>query len=374
MTGSIRLGRIFGIPITIHYTWFIVFALITLSLATHYFPSRYPFWSSALYWVMGVVTSLLFFLSVLAHELAHSLVSRLQGIPVQRITLFLFGGVASIVKEAATPLGEFLMALAGPVSSLIIATFFGALWLVTRFIIKIEPIVAISAYLGLINVSLALFNLIPGFPLDGGRLLRSFLWGITGDYRQATRIAIGMGRAVAMLFIIGGVAWAISGRWLDGIWLAFIGWFLENAASQSYRLLITREALRGVKVGELMSRECPVVAPSTSLEELVYKYILPQSRRCFFVHDGERMQGMVTMHHLKQVPQAQWGSVTVEEVATPLQELAWVSVGDDALEVLELMDEKDVNQMPVMESGQLVGIIRRDHLLHFIRTRLELGI
>jgi len=374
MTGSIKLGKVFGIPITIHYTWFIVFALVTLSLATHYFPSRYPLWGNWVYWFMGVLTSLLFFLSVLVHELAHSLVSRIQGIPVERITLFLFGGVASIVKEAATPLGEFLMALAGPLSSLAIAFGFGALWLLGRFILKIQALAALSSYLGLINLSLAVFNLIPGFPLDGGRLLRSFVWGITGDYRRATHIAIGIGRAIAMLFIIGGLGWAISGHWLDGIWLAFIGWFLENAASQSYRQLITREALRGVKVGELMSRECPIVPPSLSLEELVYNYILPQSKRCFFVHDGEKMLGMITLHNLKRIPRERWAVTRVDNILTPLFNIIWVSAEEDALKVLEMMDEKDVNQMPVMERGHIVGIIRRDHLLHFIRTRLELGI
>ncbi len=373
MSGSIRLGKIFGIPVDIHYTWFIIFVLVTLTLSTQYFPRRYE-WPTMCYWTMGVITSLLFFASVLLHELAHSLISRLQGIPVHRITLFLFGGVASITREAATPLGEFLMALAGPATSMVIAVFFGSLWLLTRYILRSGPLAAITGYLGLINLSLALFNLIPGFPLDGGRLLRSFLWGVTGDYRRSTQIAIGFGRSIAMLFIIGGVAWAITGHWLDGIWLAFIGWFLENAASQSYRSLITREALRGVQVGELMSRECPLVPPSVSLNELVNDYILPQSRRCFFVHDGTRMQGMVTLHHLKQVPKSRWDDVLVSEVATPFEEVTKVSASEDALKALELMDEKDVNQMPVVENGEVVGMIRRDNLLHFIRTRLELGI
>jgi len=372
MTSSFKLGRIFGIPIAVNYTWFIIFVMITLSLATYYFPSRYPYWGSSLYWALGILTSLLFFASVLIHELAHSLVSKAQGIPVHRITLFLFGGVASIAREAASPLGEFIMALAGPVSSLIVAFGFGVLWIVGR--ILSEPLAALAGYLALINLSLALFNLIPGFPLDGGRLLRSFIWGVTGNYRRATEVAINLGRVVALLFILGGLGWAVSGHWADGLWLAFIGWFLENAATQSYRQMVTREALRGVTVGELMSRECPLVPPSISLEQLVYDYILPRSLRCFFVSEGDEMRGLVTMHHIKGIPREKWAVVTVESVMTPIRLLTKARVNDDALEILEKMDEEDINQMPVMEGDRLVGLIRRDHLLHFIRTRLELGI
>jgi len=374
LVGSIRLGKIFGIPIMVHYTWFIVFTLIALSLSTQYFPSRYPDWSHWMYWAMGIATGLLLFISVLIHELAHSFISTLQGIPVQRITLFLFGGVASISRESATPLGEFLMALSGPIISLVIAAGFGFLWLISHFILKIQTLAALSSYLGIINLSLALFNLIPGFPLDGGRLLRSFLWGITGNYRKATEIAITAGRAIAFLFIIGGIAWAITGHWLDGIWLAFIGWFLDNAASQSYRQLVSRETLRGVKVRELMSQECPVIPSSLTLDNLVYNYILPHSTRCFFVREGEKLRGMVTLHHLKLIPQAKWPSVTVAEILTPLEKLLKVGPEDDALDALELMVENDVNQMPVVEGEEVLGLIRRDHLLQFIRTRLELGI
>ncbi len=374
MVGSIRLGKVFGIPILVHYTWFIVFALIALSLSTQYFPSRYPDWSHWMYWAMGIATGLLLFISVLIHELAHSLLSIFQGIPVQRITLFLFGGVASISKESTTPLGEFLMALAGPVTSLIIAGGFGFLWLVSRFVFNIQILAALSSYLGIINLSLALFNLIPGFPLDGGRLLRSFLWGVTGNYRKATELAITAGRAIAFLFIVGGLAWAITGHWLDGIWLAFIGWFLDNAAAQSYRQIMSKEALRGVKVRELMSPECSIVPASTTLNDLVYNYILPHSTRCFFVKEGERLKGMVTLHNLKLVPQAKWPSVTVAEITIPLEKLLKVKADDEALDALELMVENDVNQMPVVEGEEIVGLIRRDHLLQFIRTRLELGI
>lgn len=374
MVGSIRLGKIFGIPIMVHYTWFIVFTLIVLSLSTQYFPSRYPDWSQWMYWTMGIATGLLLFLSVLVHELAHSLLSSLQGIPVQRITLFLFGGVANISRESATPLGEFLMALAGPAVSLLISAIFGFLWLFAKFILKIQALAALSAYLGVINLSLALFNLIPGFPLDGGRLLRSFLWGITGNFRKATEIAITAGRIIAFAFIVGGIAWALTGHWLDGLWLAFIGWFLDNAATQSYRQLMSKETLKGVKVRELMSRECPTVHASLTINDLVYNYVLPHSTRCFFVQEGEKLMGMVTLHNLKLVPQAKWSSVKVEEILTPLEKLLKVSPDDDALDALELMVENDVNQIPVVEGERVVGLIRRDHLLQFIRTRLELGI
>jgi len=372
MEASLRLGRLFGIPLELSYTWFFVFAMVTLSLAMYYFPSHYPLWPPATYWLVGLATSLFFFASVVAHELAHSLVARAKGIPVRSITLFIFGGVASIAREAKKPADELVMALVGPLTSVALAALFGSLWLLTRGIN--QPLAALARYLGWINLSLALFNLIPGFPLDGGRVLRSIVWGITGDLRWATRLASLVGQGVAALFIIVGLGMSVAGRWADGLWLIFIGWFLENAAVRSYRQLVLRQALRGVTVAEVMSRDCIAVPSDMTLTRLVYDYLLGTGRRCFFVTDEGRLRGLLTVHNVKGIPQPRWDEVTVAQAMTPYDALKKVSPQDEALAVLERMDEEDVNQMPVVEEGRLVGLIGRDRLLHFVRTRLELGL
>lgn len=372
MNASLRLGKLFGIPLELSYTWFFIFAMVTLSLATYYFPSNYPLWSPTAYWLVGLATSLLFFASVVAHELAHSLVARARGIPVRSITLFIFGGVASITREARQPGGELLMALVGPLASVVLAGLFGALWLLTRGVS--QPLAALARYLGWINLSLALFNLIPGFPLDGGRVLRSIIWWLTGDIRQATRLASLVGQGVAALFIIVGLGMTVTGRWANGLWLIFIGWFLENAAVRSYQQLVLRQALKGVTVAEVMSRDCVTVPAKTTLTRLVYDYLLDTGRRCFFVADEGKLRGLLTVHNVKGVPQSRWDEVTVAQAMVPYDALKKASPRDDALDVLERMDEEDINQMPVVEEGRLVGLVGRDRLLHFVRTRLELGL
>ncbi len=372
MGRSIRIGKLFGIPIGINYTWFLIFGMVTFFLATAYFPARYPNWSPALRWAVGLATSLLFFASVVGHELAHSLVARASGIPVKSITLFIFGGVATISREASKPLTELIMAAAGPVSSLLIAAFFGLVWLVGRGIS--EPVAALGSYLAEINLILAVFNLIPGFPLDGGRIFRALAWALTGNFSGATRIASWVGQVIAVLMIFGGLVIAFQGDWGNGLWLAFIGWFLDNAAVQTYRQTMLREALRGLTAGDVMDCNCPQVDDATSLDELVHNHILRQSRRCFLITDGGRLRGMVTMHNIKGVPKDRWATTTVAQVMTPFDGLKTVDVHEEANRVLELMDEEDINQMPVVDGGQLVGLIGRDNLLHFIRTRAELGI
>ena len=250
MRSSLRLGKIFGIPIGINYTWFIVFALVTMSLATGYFPSRYNDWGTATYIGIGVLTSVLFFLSVVLHELAHSVVALAWGIPVKSITLFIFGGVASIGREPERPLAEFLIAIVGPISSLLLALGFGILWLAGQFL-NFTPLTGLGFYLATVNLSLALFNMIPGFPLDGGRVFRSVAWALTGDMNRATRWAAKTGRVIAVLMIVGGGVMFLMGNWSSGLWLAFIGWFLDNAASQSAQQVWIREALEGYTAGSI---------------------------------------------------------------------------------------------------------------------------
>ncbi len=373
MGNAFNLGRVFGIQFRLHYTWFIIFILITTSLSWQLFPSSYPDWSLLLYWVIGIVTSLLFFASVVAHELAHSLVGRANGIPIKSITLFIFGGIAQMTKEAARPGAEFKMAAAGPACSLVIGGLFALLWLFTRG--TIEPIAAMAYWLAYINVALAVFNLIPGFPLDGGRVFRSILWQLSGNYKRSTRIATRVGQGVGYLFILGGILIMFVLRdWLSGLWLAFIGWFLENAASASYRQAQWREALYGFTVSQAMTSDCPVVPPSTTVDQLVQEHILTSGHHSFLVADEGRLMGILTLHNIKTVSQQNWGVTQVKEVMTPVDRLKIAHPDQDALSILEQMDEASINQMPVVSESRVIGLIARDNLIRFLHIRSRLGV
>ena len=376
MGSAFNVGKLFGIQFKLHYTWFIIFVLVTVSLSWQYFPFVYHDWSPLLYWVLGIVTSLLFFASVLAHELAHSLVSRINGIPVKSITLFIFGGMAQITREAARPGDELKMAAAGPACSLVIGGLFALLWLFTRGVI--EPIAAIAFWLAWINVVLAVFNLIPGFPLDGGRVFRSLLWRFTGNYSRSTRIATRVGQGVGYLFILGGifiVFWHPLGlSWFNGIWLAFIGWFLENAASSSYRQSKWRDALHGFSASQVMTTDNPVVPSDITVSQLVQDYIFTSGYRFFIIADEGLLEGILTLDNIKSVSQQRWNATLVREIMTPVDQLKVAHPDQDALSILEQMDESDINQIPVVSGGRVIGLIARDNLIRFLRIRSELGL
>ena len=372
MNNSFQIGKIAGISIRIDYTWFIVFALVALSLGGSQFPNMRPGWSPALYWIMGAITAILFFASVLAHELAHSLVSKSRGVPVESITLFIFGGVARIKEEPKGPGGEFWMALAGPATSVGIGLAFGVLYYAIRQ--TGSPIALLARWLFYVNLIVAIFNMIPGFPLDGGRILRSIIWKITGDIRKSTRVASTVGKVVAYSFILWGVWMLISGNRFNGIWMAFIGWFLLNAASSSYRQLEIREMLRGVKVREIMTTDCPRIPKNLAIKDLVDDHIFRTTRRCFPVVDNDHISGIITLHNIKEVPKEKWETTKIEEVMTNLNELRIVHPDDDLYNVMQQMTEDGVNQLPVIENEQLVGMIARDNLLGFMNARSELGV
>ena len=373
MKSSLQIGKILGIPIGINYTWFIVFALVTLSLTTGYFPSRYAGWNQAGYWGVGLLTSLLFFASVLLHELAHSVVALRWGVPVKSITLFIFGGVANISREPDRPLAEFLIAIAGPVSSLLLALGFGLLWL-TGQSVGWAPLAALGLYLGGINLSLALFNLLPGFPLDGGRVFRSLVWAWTGNMNRATRWAAATGRAVAMLMIVGGGILILTGNWSSGLWLAFIGWFLESAASQSAQQAWVREALEGYTAGDFAASGCQAVDSNMPLDWVVRDYVLSQGQSCFVVTEGEQAQGVATLGQIQQVPRQRWGWTPVRQIMTPLSNLTPVRAGEAAYSVLERMMAEGQSLLPVVDGNRFLGLVRRENLLRFAQTRTSLGV
>jgi len=370
MRTSFTMGRLFGIPIRINYTWFLIIILMTLSLSLAELPAVAPGFPAWLYWPVGVLGSLLFFGSVLAHELAHSLVARAQGTPVRDITLFLFGGVSSIEAESENPLKEILMAGVGPATSLVLALAFALLFWVFR------PLNALVSgfflLLTLVNGWLAIFNLLPGLPLDGGRVLRAVIWQTSGNYRLSTRIAATTGRVISFLLIGGGILWTFSGGF-SGLWLALIGWFMDNAATQSYKQVILQDLLRGVTVADLMTPECARIPPGLSVATLVDGYVLHQGGRCFLVVEGDILAGMVTMHNIRGLPRERWPDTRVGEIMVPAQELVLAHPNEDAWKVLRRMDERNVNQLPVEENGRLIGLIARENLLRYVRAKAELG-
>jgi Zn-dependent protease len=370
LTEGISIGKAFGIPLRLHYSWFIVFVLITWSLAYN-FLHAYSHWGLVISIVAGVVTSLLFFGSVLAHELLHSLVAQAAGIPIHSITLFIFGGVSQMVEEPKKPQVEFRMALAGPLTSLVLGGIFLAIWYWLGDMS--EFIKAICFWLGWINIALAAFNLVPGFPLDGGRVLRSLLWWQSQDLRRATRIASNVGRVIGFLLIFIGIALIFFGNWINGLWLAFIGWFLENAASSSYHQVALQDILKGHRVSELMTRDCPTIPPQLTIQQLVNEQILTSGRRCFPVVQNDRVLGLITIHDIKGVPREQWHTKTAGEVMTPFANLKSVSPDEDLATVLKILTEQNINQLPVVKDGNIVGMIARDNLLSFISVRSELG-
>lgn len=373
LTRSIPLGRILGIPLGLDYSWFLIFALVTWSLAGSYFPEQYPGWGTGLYWVIGLATSLLFFASVLLHELGHSVIALRNGIPVRSITLFIFGGVAQIGREPGSPGVEFRVAIAGPIVSFALAGLFGALgWFAASF----APLAALATYLAYINASLGLFNLIPGFPLDGGRVFRAIVWRVTHGFRRATEIAGAAGNLFAWLFIFWGVWQMFGGNFAGGLWIAFIGWFLQNAATASVQQMTLERLLTGHTVGEIMTRECPTVAPEVTLEQLVHDHILTTGRRFFPVARAGRVEGLLTLHHVKEISRDRWATTTVAQAMTPLVQLRIAHPGDGLWKAMQEMTADGVNQLPVIDAanGELAGVLARDNVLTFVRTLAEVGV
>ncbi len=371
MRGGIPIGKLFGIDLRLNYSWFIVFAVVTYLLAHDYFPSLYPTWNPATRIVAGLVASLLLFVSLMAHELMHSVVAQKAGIPVKSITLFVFGGVSEITKEPEKPKDELFIALAGPLTSLVIGGIFWLIWLVARDTSNV--ISSVAYWLGLTNVSLAVFNLIPGFPLDGGRVLRAILWWRKRNLRAATRIATNAGRVVGYILIFFGIWQIFLGLWVNGFWTAFIGWFLENAASGSYRQVALQDILQGHTTSEVLTRECSFISPDLTIQQLVNEQILTKGGHCFPVVVDGRALGLITLHDVRAIPRELWGTKKVGESMTPLDKVVAVSPQEDLTTVLQILTEKDINQVPVVEDGRVVGMVGRDNLLAFVKVRADLG-
>lgn len=374
MKAQIKLGRIFGIEIGLHYSWVIIALLITLSLAQH-FRMNNPRWGDAVIWTSAIVTGLLFFAAIVLHELSHALVARTRNLPVRSITLFALGGVAMIEKEAVDAKTEFWMGIAGPITSFLIGLLCLALAWVLGWnpeVIAQTPPVAILMWLGVINIALAVFNMVPGFPLDGGRVLRAIIWWITGNAIRATAIAARVGQIVAFGFIILGIFRFFSGAGFGGLWLAFIGWFLLDAARASYAQLMLTETLRGLRAKNVMTTDCPKIDGLTNLQTFVDEHLLRSGSRCFVVEEQGRIVGIITPHEVKDIERAKWPYTTVDNVMRPLDQIHTISPEMEVNEVLERMTREDVNQLPVVRDGKLEGVISRGHILRLLQTRAEL--
>ena len=372
MTASINLGRIWGIPIGLHWSMLIVFALLTSSLAAGYLPDQYPQLSAPAAWLLAALTSVLFFASILLHELGHAYVALRNQIPVTGITLFIFGGVAQLGALAKTPGVEFRVAAGGPLVSLGLAVAFGALYLLAR---GVTPLAAASFWLAQINLMLLLFNLIPGYPLDGGRLLRAAVWHFTGNEQRGLRVALVSGQLVAFGLMGWGALTILGGNFADGAWLIFIGWFLQNAVAAEQASATVHGQLKGTTVAQAMAMvEEPLVPSRLKLRQLIDDHVLASGQRHFLVVDDGQPRGLVTLRDVTQVPRERWDWVSVSEVMVPWARLGRVRPDTELLAALEVMDDERVGQLPVVEGDRLLGLLTREEIIHYLRLRAELGL
>jgi Zn-dependent protease len=378
-----RVGRVAGIDIRVDFSLAIVFSLITFSLGMGLFPSWHPDWGPFITWVTAVAAAVSFFISILIHELSHALVGRAKGIPVNAITLFVFGGVAQLEREPDSWRAELWMAIAGPIASLVLGILFlvlGGLFAGPvdlddgeRAYAALNPIATLLLWLGPVNIILAVFKLVPGFPLDSGRVLRAILWGITNDLLRATEWASKLGQAFAWLLIMVGVSMilglrvpVLGGGLLSGMWLALIGWFLNNAALMSYRQLLVSEVLQDVPVARLMRRDVLTVRPDMRVDVLVDEYLMQGDQRGFPVLDGGDLIGLVCLHDIRATPRPDWHSTSVRDIMTPAERLSTVAPNAHVAQALQTLSLEGVNQLPVIEHGKLEGLIRREDILKWL--------
>ncbi|HJZ80234.1 MAG TPA: site-2 protease family protein [Pyrinomonadaceae bacterium] len=375
MKAQIKLFNVSGIQIGLHYSWLLIAVLIAFSLAAQ-FAATNPRWGAGLIWGLAIVTTVLFFATIIIHELSHAAVAKARGLPVRSITLFALGGVAQIEKEPSDARTEFWMGIAGPITSAIIgmvclgaALFLG--W--SPLSNQQSPLAAMLGWLGAINLMLAIFNMVPGFPLDGGRVLRAIIWWITGNPAQAIRIASGVGQVVAFAFILLGLFRFFNGAGFAGLWLTFIGWFLLDAARSTYAQFEMMNQLRGVNVRDVMTSEWPTVDTGTTLETFVNDYLLRSGRRSFITEADGQPTGMITTHEVKEIKREQWPQLRVADAMIPLPKLHAIKPTASVNQALEIMGREDVNQLPVMSNGRLEGIVSRADILRLLQTRMELN-
>ncbi|MGQ9543969.1 MAG: site-2 protease family protein [Candidatus Bathyarchaeia archaeon] len=371
---SFRIVRLAGFQVTVHYSWIFIFMLIILILTTGYMPHHYPGLTAVSYWTIGLTAAGLLFISVLFHELCHSIVARRYGLPIARINLFFFGGVAEMTEEPKDPKVELKMAAAGPASSILLAIIFGSATYVSTTLKAIPEIFAPLNYGFIINLFLAGFNLLPGFPMDGGRILRAAVWMWTRDIVKATRIAtsVGIGLAYAMVGL--GFLVAFTGSWINGLWIVFIGLFIKGGAESSLRHTIINRALLGVAVGDIMTREVKTVSPDLTVDNFVTEYLLKFRHEVYPVLIDGRILGVVSIQDAKQVPKDQWRSTYIKDIMRPHNMIVAVRPDQEAVEALMKMSKYEVGQLLVIDDEHLLGIVTHSDILHMVKARTELSL
>lgn len=367
MAGTFRLGKLFGFDINVHWSWIFIFVLVTWTFAAGILEDAYPRWSSEQRWALALLVATVFFISILLHEMSHSFLARRYGIPVSSITLFVFGGVSNLTKEPDTARQEFWIAIVGPLTSLAIGVLFIAFYF--GFSSVDEGASDIAANLGMINIAIGLFNLVPGFPLDGGRVLRSVFWSRKRNILGATRLASKVGIVVAYIIMAIGVLAFFFTSPVTGVWFFLIGNFLRVASSESYQQVFLDRALKGVPASAVARQDYVAVAPDMSLAQLVEENVLAGHGRCFPVVVGSELIGLITLSDLKAYPREEWPATSVYRAMTPYEKLRTVSMRDDLPEVMAQLAAGDVNQVPLVEGKQLLGIIHRSDVFRYIQAR-----
>lgn len=368
--GGVKIGRIAGIDILVHPSWFLILALLTWSLSEGLFLEEHPEWEPAAGWAAGFATSLLLFGSLLLHEFSHCVMARRRGLDVKSITLFIFGGVSTLKGEPNAPADEFRIAIVGPATSFALAGLFAvaglALWDTGAD--------TAAFYLAAINALLGIFNLLPGFPLDGGRLLRAALWARSGSLFAATRTAAQAGGVVAFVLMGSGVLIALAGAFLSGIWLIVIGWFLRSQADASYSQLVSRDVFEKTPIATVMETDYHAVYPQTDLLTLLHAYVLQYHTRYYPVSVDGDFRGLVSVSDFGKFPREEWAQRTVAEAMTPAHRLHTLARDDSLNRAVELMAAGSVNQLPVLEDGRLLGFVTRAGIIRVMQVRQEVGI
>ncbi len=371
MGGTISLGRILGIKFQIHFSWFIIFIIISTFLTLQVFPENLPEQEQYIYWIMGLVTAVLFFTSVLIHEMAHSLVGQANGIPIKNITLFIFGGAAQSTREAESPGAEFKMAIAGPLISVVLAGIFGVTYLV--FNESVDQVAAVALWLAWINMVLAVFNLLPGFPLDGGRVFRSIIWRLSGNYRKSTVIASYVGRGVGLSIIAGGVVIIFITRdVLAGVWLALIGWFVEGAARSSYHQLNLQQMLKGFNVSQVMEMDCVKVPQETTIDGYLKDYASNNKNSCILLTDQGVVTAIVDLKKAGASGGQDRGKTELKDSAVPIEKLGATSTEENLLSIVQQMNEKSIHQIPVYQDGKIIGLVNLEKIIDFVNQHTEI--
>jgi Zn-dependent protease/predicted transcriptional regulator len=370
-----RLFRLGGIPIIIDYSWFIIFFLVVFTMAESNLALIQRQFTVIQYSIMGVSAAILFFVSVLLHELAHSFVAMKYGIRVTGIRLFLFGGLAQAASEPESGRHEFLIALAGPAASIVLGIGFGSLFGLLFLAGRVGPAAAVAWYVAAANLLLGFFNLIPGFPLDGGRILRAILWDRWGDLTRATRVVSQIGNSFAILLILLGILlFLVAQSLLSGLWLVFLGLFMKQSAVGSYQAVVIRESLAGVQIRQVMKENVVSVEWLTSLDELVRDYIYKYQFTDFPVLNRGELVGMVSLAQVKPVSKELWMFKQVRDIMTPIEQVPCLQPADDATEAFRRMVSEDIGRMLVVEGNRLVGMVSRRDLLDLFRIKSDLGV